>query len=458
MYIQFLGATNTVTGSKYLVGTGEKRYLVDCGLFQGYKQLRLRNWAPLPVDPRRIDGVILTHAHIDHSGYLPLLVKNGFSGVAHCSPATRDLCEIMLPDCGHLHEEEARFANRKGYSSHRPALPLYTRRDAEQALRALRPVEFGRETVLDGDISFCLKPAGHILGAATVSFRAEGQEIVFSGDLGRPDDPIMPGPQAIDRADWLVVESTYGNRRHARDDPESVLGEVLNRTFRRGGVVVIPAFAVGRTQTLLYYIHRLKASGAIPRTVPVYLNSPMAIDATRTFRQHCGDHRLTVKQCEATCGSAIIVNSAEDSERLNSRSGPMVVISASGMATGGRVIHHIKAFAPDPRNTILFAGFQAGGTRGAAMIAGADAVKIHGEYVPVRAEIANLESLSAHADYVEILDWLARFRAPPRTTFVTHGEPAAADALRFRIKEKLGWTCRVPEYGETVELAQAGGT
>ena len=453
MQIQFLGATGTVTGSKYLVSAGAKKILIDCGLFQGFKQLRLRNWAQLPVDPRTIDAVILTHAHIDHSGYLPLLVKNGFRGKIFCSRATRDLCEILLPDSGHLQEEEARYANQKGFSKHHPALPLYTRGDAEQAVRFIKPVDFGHRIDLGSGVSFELSPSGHILGSAFISLRANDRLIVFSGDLGRPNDPIMRDPTAIEQADYLVIESTYGNRLHARDDPVKMLGEVLNRTFARGGVVVIPAFAVDRTQTLMYYMAQLKAARTIPPEVPVYLNSPMAVNVTRIFNQHHAEHRLSAEQCEAMFGALTIVNSVEESEALNRKTGPLVIISASGMATGGRVVHHIKAFAPDARNTILFAGFQAGGTRGAVMVAGAESVKIHGAYVPVKAEIAMLDNMSAHADYAETLDWLAHFRTPPRTTFITHGQPAAADALRMHVQERYGWRCHVPDYLETTGLA-----
>ena len=452
MDIRFLGATGTVTGSKYVVTAGVKKILVDCGLFQGLKQLRLKNWARLPVDPHEIDDLILTHAHIDHTGYLPLLVKNGYRGKVYCSGGTRDLCEVLLPDAGHLQEEEARYANRAGYSKHHPALPLYTRADAEQALRALKPVDFGAEIDLGGGNSFVLAPSGHILGSSFVSLRAEGRLLVFSGDLGRPHDPIMREPTRLERADYLVVESTYGDRLHSRVDPATELAAILNRTFARGGAVVIPAFAVDRTQTLMYYIAQLKAAGTISPDVPVYLNSPMAVNVTRIFHEHQAEHRLSTEECDAMCGVARIVNSVEESERLNTMRGPMVIVSASGMATGGRVVHHLKAFAPDPRNTILFAGFQAAGTRGAAMVAGAESVKIHGAYVPVRAEVALLDNMSAHADYAEMLDWLAHFRAPPRTTFITHGEPVAADALRLRIQERYDWDCHVPEYLETVEL------
>ena len=452
MQLQFLGATGTVTGSKYLLDAGSRAVLIDCGLFQGYKQYRLRNWARLPIDPAQIDAVVLTHAHIDHSGYLPVLVKHGFTGSVYCSHATRDLCGVLLPDSGHLQEEEARYANRKGYSKHAPALPLYTRAEAEQALRSIKPVDYGRSIDLGGGVSFRLTPSGHILGSSFVSVVVGGRPLVFSGDLGRPNDPIMRDPAPVSEADYLVVESTYGDRLHSREDPAAMLADVFSRTFARGGVVVIPAFAVGRTQTILYYISQLKAAGKIPLAVPVYLNSPMAANVTHIFQRHSAEHRLDQGQCDAACGVARIVNSVEESEALNGRAGPMIIISASGMATGGRVIHHIKAFAPDPRNTILFAGYQAGGTRGAAIVAGAQSVRIHGRDIPVRAEVMNLEGLSAHADYTETLAWLAHFRRAPRTTFITHGEPAAADALRLRIRERFGWECQVPYYLESFEL------
>lgn len=449
MDIAFLGATGTVTGSKYLVNAGGRMILVDCGLFQGYKQLRLRNWAPLPVEPRDIDAVILTHAHLDHSGYLPLLIKNGFTGKVYCSAATRDLCAILLPDSGHLQEEEAEYANRRRFSKHAPALPLYTRQDAERSLTRFMPVDFARDVDLDG-LTLHLLPAGHILGSSFVRLRHGGQTLLFTGDLGRPNDLIMVAPTIINRADYLVVESTYGDRRHDPTDPQERLAEVINRTVKRGGAVIVPAFAVGRAQTLMYLIHLLKAAHAIP-DLPVFLNSPMAVNATRLYHEHRGEHRLTPEQCDAMCAVAKIVNSVEESKALNARQGPMIVISASGMATGGRVVHHLKAFAPDPRNTILLVGFQAGGTRGAAMLNGAESIKIHGEYVPVRAEVVSIDNFSAHADYAEILAWLGHFE-PPRQIFVTHGEPKAADALRHRIEEKLGWRTRVPEYLETARL------
>jgi metallo-beta-lactamase family protein len=453
MEITFLGATGTVTGSKYLVTAGTRRLLVDCGLFQGLKQLRLRNREPLPFDPASLDAVLLTHAHLDHSGYLPLLVRDGFRGPVHCTPATQDLCGILLPDSGHLQEEEAEYANRHGYSKHRPALPLYTQADAERCLHSLRPIPFGQELALGGGLSAIFRPAGHILGAAMIELRADGVTTLFSGDLGRPDDPLLPPPAVPRDADYLLVESTYGDRRHERVDPLDQLEAAIKRTSARGGVVLIPAFAVGRTQTLLYLLHRLKREGRIP-DLPIFVDSPMAASAIRIFQEHPEEHRLTPAECDAVCAVARAVESVEESKAIDRMRYPRVIISASGMATGGRVLHHLKAFAPDPRNTVLFVGYQAAGTRGAAMLGGAKSIKIHGQYVPVHAEVGVLENLSAHADYAEILDWLRRFGKAPGETFIVHGEPVAADALRLRIEETLGWRCRVPEYRERAVLSE----
>jgi metallo-beta-lactamase family protein len=449
--LTFLGGAGTVTGSKTLVSAGERNVLVDCGLFQGLKQLRLKNREPLPVDPASIEAVILTHAHIDHSGYLPLLARDGFRGKVYCSQATRDLCAILLPDSGHLQEEEAEYANRAGFSKHKPALPLYTQQDAERCLPLFTPVAFGADVGIGTGMILRFRPAGHILGAAIVELQVAGRRLVFSGDLGRPRDPVMRAPEAIRHADYLVVESTYGDRRHDPADPRIRLGEIISRTAARGGVVIVPTFAVGRAQELMYYIHALKTAHAIP-DIPVYLNSPMAVDATRIFREHAAEHRLSPAQCDAVFRGIRVVNSVEESIRLNTMSGPMIILAASGMATGGRVVHHLKAFAPNPANTILFAGFQAAGTRGAAMLAGAQSVKIHGQYVPVRAEVEILSNLSAHADCEEIMAWLDHFDAPPIQTFVTHGEPVSADAMRHRIEERKHWRCKVPDYREQVEL------
>jgi metallo-beta-lactamase family protein len=429
-----------------------RRLLVDCGLFQGFKQLRLRNRAPFPVDPASLDAVVLTHAHLDHSGYLPLLVKQGYRHRIHCTEATAALCRILLPDSGHLQEEEANHANRHGYSRHRPALPLYTMDDAVRSLERLAPLPFDDEFEPVRGIRVRLIPAGHLLGAAMVLVRADAKTLLFSGDLGRPRDPIMRAPTAVEGADWLIVESTYGDRLHEPGDPRDKLADVVNRTAARGGVIVVPSFAVGRAQALLWLVHLLREERRIPASLPAYLNSPMAADATELYRRFRAEHRLTPQQCEAMCRAATIVNSVEESRKLNEGAWPRLIIAASGMATGGRVLHHLRAFAPDPRNTILLSGFQAGGTRGRALLDGASAIKIFGEYVPVHAEVAALENLSAHADYSETLDWLRRFEHAPQHTFVTHGEAPAADALRLRIEEALSWDCRVPEHLETVEL------
>ena len=453
MQLQFLGATGTVTGSKYLVSAGATRILVDCGLFQGYKQLRLRNWKPLPVDPSSIAAVVLTHAHLDHSGYLPLLVRDGFRGKIYCSEATFDLCKILLPDSGHLLEEEANYANRHGYSRHSPALPLYSEADAVRALAQFAPIPFGKAVPVADGLRAELAHAGHILGAAIVTIGDGQRRLVFSGDLGRMQDSLMPPPAAIAQADYLVVESTYGDRRHDPADPLILLGKTIRETAARGGVTIIPSFAVGRAQSLLYAIHQLRERGEIPAALPVYLNSPMATDATALYRKHPHEHRLSARDCEAMGHAAHIVNSVEESIELNRRQVPMVIIAASGMATGGRVLHHLKAFADDPRNTVLFAGFQAGGTRGAAMLDGVAAIKIHGEYVPLRAHVDQISNLSAHADGDEIMQWLGHFTQAPKRTFIVHGEPPAADALRRRIDEQLHWPCEVADYLDQVELA-----
>lgn len=426
---QLLGATDTVTGSKYLLRQGKSIVLIDCGLFQGYKKLRLRNWSPLPVNPAHINAVILTHAHIDHIGYLPLLAKQGFKGKVYCSSATFDLCRILLPDCGHLLEEETEYRNRHKRSKHSPALPLDTRDDAPRCLAQFEPVNYHKEWQPAEGLNAKLTPSGHILGSAFVRLDNGLRSILFSGDIGRPNDLLLAAPSPMDGADYLVVESTYGDRLHKKTDVLLELAKVINRTAARGGADIIPAFAVGRAQSLLYYIRLLKSQGVIPN-MPVYLNSPMAANATHSYAQNRSELRLTAAQCLAMAHSAQIVHTPEGSRLLNARSGPMIIISASGMATGGRVVHHIKAFAPDKRNTILFAGFQAGGTRGATIVKGASTVRIFGEDVPIRAEVAMLDSLSAHADANEIISWLRGFKAAPRQTFITHGEPAAADAMR----------------------------
>jgi metallo-beta-lactamase family protein len=448
--LRFLGGAGTVTGSRTLVEAKGRRILVDCGLFQGWKALRLRNWAPFPVPPASIDAVVLTHAHIDHSGYLPLLIRDGFRGPVHATAATKELCAVLLPDSGRIHERDAEYANRKGFSKHAPALPLFTEAEAERTLPAFRTHAFGETVELAPGLSLRFQRAGHILGAATLTLVVDGERIVFSGDLGRPDCPVMPAPEPVREADLLVVESTYGDRHHDPADPEEALAEVVNRTFARGGTVLIPAFAVGRTQILLYHLDRLRRAGRIPN-LPVYMDSPMAIDATEIFRRHGADHRLDAETCASVCGSVRLVRTAEESKRLDERNESMILISASGMATGGRVLHHLAHFAPDPCHTLLFAGYQAPGTRGERIVRGETSVKLHGAMVPIRAQVESLDMLSAHADADEILSWLRGFERAPKTTFVNHGEPAAADALRVRIRDELGWRARVADLGETFE-------
>lgn len=396
MKIQFLGATQTVTGSKYLLRTEQTTLLVDCGLFQGYKELRLRNWAHLPIDPKKINCVLLTHAHIDHSGALPLLVKNGFRGKILCTAATKDLCSILLPDSGHLHEEEARYANKKGYSKHHPALPLYTQKEAENCLKYFHVVPFEEPTQIDNQLNATFYYAGHILGASFVRLEYKGHSVLFSGDLGRQNDPIMLPPKEPPASDFLIIESTYGNRKHDPSDPLIKLRETINRTVKRGGHVIIPSFAVGRTQALLYYIHQLKSKKAIP-DIPVYVDSPMATHATQIFSKNVDQSRLTKQQGTAICGVTHYINSVEESIELSHQKMPMIIISASGMATGGRVLHHIRNFAPQHKNTILFCGYQVPGTRGDRMIRGEKEIKMFGQMIPVQAEVTQLDNISAHA-------------------------------------------------------------
>jgi metallo-beta-lactamase family protein len=449
--LTFLGAVGTVTGSKYLVESAGRRILIDCGLFQGYKQLRLRNWAKLPVDPATIDAVLLTHAHIDHSGYLPLLVKDGFRGPVICTDATHDLCGILLPDSGYLQERDAEFANRHGYSKHKPALPLYTQEDAETALKRFRPVPFDKTIALPGGLEARFVYAGHILGASMIELTCSNRKLLFSGDLGRPNDILLHGPARVEAADYLIVESTYGDRTHPTVSAADALGEIIGQTAARGGTVLIPAFAVGRSQELLVYLDHLKRAKRIP-DLPIFLDSPMAIDASDIFCRYGKYHRMSERDTRSAFRVAKYVMTTDESKSLDVDGHPKVIISASGMATGGRILHHLKSYAPDSRNTIVFVGFQAGGTRGAALISGAPSVKIHGQYVTVRARVEHLQMLSAHADAEEIFAWLHQFNAPPKMTFVTHGEQAASDVLRHRIAEELGWDCTVPEYCQGVEL------
>ena len=449
--LQFLGAAGTVTGSRYLVESAGQRILVDCGLFQGFKQLRERNRAPFPVPPESIDTVLLTHAHLDHSGYIPALVRDGFRGKVICSPATRELCSLLLPDSGHLQEEEAKFARKRGYSRHADPSPLYTLADAEKSLERFVSRDFDADLELGEGIRARFHHAGHLLGAAQIGLTVGGTLVHFSGDLGRARDPMLLPPQPLQQADVVVCESTYGNRKHARVDAEAELAPVIRRVAARGGVIIIPAFAVGRAQGVMLHIARLRERGDIP-AIPVYLNSPMAINATDIYHRHHDEHHVTQAECRAMYELATMVRTMDESKALNMRKGPMIIIAASGMLTGGRVLHHLVAFGQDSRNAILLAGYQAGGTRGAVLASGADHLRIFGQDVPIRAEVVPMQSFSGHADADEILSWMGGASPAPRKVYVTHGEPDAADVLRARITHELGWHARVPEHLERVSL------
>ncbi|MGE5184738.1 MAG: MBL fold metallo-hydrolase RNA specificity domain-containing protein [Acidobacteriota bacterium] len=449
--LAFLGAVDTVTGSRYLVQAGDARVLVDCGLFQGPKKLRERNWSPPPFEPGSLAAVVLTHAHIDHSGYLPRLVKAGFTGPVYCTAGTRELLRLLLPDSGFLQEEEAKHANRGGYSKHHPALPLYTRDEAEACLGQLVAVELHRDLEVAPGVTARFSRAGHIVGSACVRLAAGGTTIAFSGDVGRPGDPIMKPPEPMPAADTLVVESTYGDRLHAGDDIRDVLARTIVETIERRGVIVVPSFAVGRAQHLLHLLGELRDAHRIPEC-PIFLDSPMAIDATELFLAHHEEHGLTDAECAAMGRLPSYSHTADDSKAIDRRDDPMIIISASGMATGGRVLHHLRRFLPDERATVMFVGYQAAGTRGRTLIDGARELKLLGQYVPVRAHVVAIDGLSAHADYAELLAWLRASELAPRRVFVTHGEPAAADALRRRIRDALGWDAIVPEVGGVVTL------
>ena len=451
MKLTFLGAASTVTGSKTLLSSESKQILIDCGLFQGYKNLRALNWTALPFDAQKLDAVILTHAHLDHSGALPLLIKQGFRGAIYATSSTIDLCKILLLDSAKLQQEEADFANRHHTTIHPVALPLYTVDEARKTFRFFKPLEFNQVLEVTKGVSLRFRPAGHILGASSAEITAEGKTVLFSGDLGRPNDPIMHPPAAIERADYIVMESTYGDRKHGALDAQAQLGEVIKRTSERGGVVVIPAFAVGRAQEILLAIYRLKINKSIPN-LPVFLNSPMAINMTEIYQKHCNEHRLNGRECAGLGNVAKMVKTQEQSRALNAIRYPSVIVSASGMATGGRVLHHLKTFAPDHRSTIVFAGFQAGGTRGARIVSGERTVRIFGEEVPINAEVVSLDGMSAHADSQELMSWLKTAKRAPKTVFLNHGEPQAADAMRLEIKHTLGWSAMVPLLGQQVEL------
>jgi metallo-beta-lactamase family protein len=460
--LTFLGAAGCVTGSKYLVEANGKRLLVDCGLFQGTKELRQRNWDMLPESAATIDWVVLTHAHLDHTGWLPRLLQQGFKGPIYSNAATRELCGILLPDSGHIQEEDAEYAQRKGYSSHKPALPLYTEADARQALTKFTENPRTGVFAISPEFSVRQHDAGHILGSAslelTISEAGRKTVVLFSGDIGRYDQPILKDPEPPPPADILLCETTYGDRDHPSDPTYEELVGVVNRVVKRGGVMVLPAFAVGRTQQLMYVLRQLEDAGRIPR-LPVYVDSPMAINVTSLYLAHHEDHDLEFDKEEAS-GDPLNMRTvhltplAQDSKKINDVHNPCIIISASGMATGGRVLHHLSQRLPDPKNAILLAGFQAEGTLGRALLEGAKSVRIYGENVGVGAEIVDLKQFSAHAGQSELLRWISGFATPPKQTYLVHGEPAAAAAFQKVLTARPGWRATVAQYRQTIDLSQ----
>jgi metallo-beta-lactamase family protein len=474
-YLQFLGAAGTVTGSKHLIntsnGTGGKdglQVLIDCGLFQGKKEWRSRNWEDTPVPAREIDAVILTHAHLDHCGWIPRLVREGFNGPIFATPPTIDLCGVVLPDSGHLQEEEANFHNKKGSSRHQPALPLYTREDADRSLQRFEPMQFGETRQISRELSFRFVHAGHILGSAMVEvFLSENgltRKFLFTGDIGRvplnadmPGRVVHSGPAPNEDPALLVMESTYGNRDHPHDDVRPQLARLISDTVHRGGSVVVPAFAVERTQKFLFILKELMEEGRTPR-VPVFVDSPMAIQAVEIFMKYLGEfdddaRRLVQKFGSPTSWTGFhFCAKQQESKAINDLRYPCIIVSSSGMVTGGRILHHLLLRLADPRHQVIFIGFQAPGTRGAIIKSGAKSVRIFSEDVSIRAQIASLEQFSDHADTEELLHWLRTFRKPPQTTFLVHGEPDAASTLQQTISSKLGWNVQIAQWREQVEL------
>ena len=465
MTLTFMGAARTVTGSKHLLTVDNHRVLIDSGLFQGLKELRERNWQALPIRPDSIETVVLTHAHLDHCGYLPRLVSQGFKGRIFCTAATADLAKIVMADAAKLQEEDAERANRKGYTRHTPALPLFTSEEAERATRLLQPVGYNRPMPVVPGITAEFINAGHLLGSAyaRVVIEATGRVLLFSGDLGRYSRPVLPDPTPIDRADVLLVESTYGDRTHEADDNGARLADIVNRTTKRGGRVIIPAFALGRVEELLYWIHDLETRQQIPE-LPVYVDSPMAAAVLAEYRGRLdeldpdlaeqapdGWHAAHRQVCAFCTARLKVIDSIRDSQAVQESREPSIVISSSGMATGGRVLHYLERVLPDARNTILFCGYQAAGTRGRQLIEGAKFSRMHGKDVPVAAEIQSIDAMSAHADANEIMRWLGGFKQPPKLTCLVHGDPGPMDALKARIERELRWTVRTPQHLETID-------
>jgi metallo-beta-lactamase family protein len=453
--LTFLGAARTVTGSKYLLEVDGQRILIDCGMFQGLKDLRLRNWSPLPVPPETIDCVVLTHAHLDHSGWLPRLVAQGFAGPVYCTGGTADLCALILPDAAHLQQEDAKFANKHRYSKHQPAMPLYTEVDAAEALSRLKPSPFGKKIAVGNGFEIEFINAGHLLGSSYVLFtRADksGARVLFGGDLGRYSRPILPDPSPGVAAEVLLVESTYGDRAHPDDDDGTALARIINETYARGGKVIIPAFAIGRVEELLYWLFKLEDERQLPQ-MPIYVDSPMAIKGIAYYQSRKDELDKEIETVRRKLPRFTPINSAQESKALVETDRPSIIIASSGMATGGRVVHHLFAGLPDPRNTVLFVGFQAAGTRGRQLVDGAQHVKMFGQHVPVHARIEKIDGMSAHADAGEIIRWLRTFPRAPKMTYLVHGEIVAQEALRLRIAKELGWPVHVPVHGEKVDVA-----
>ena len=456
--LSFLGACGTVTGSKFLVESGSRRLLVDCGIFQGSSELKQKNWAAPAFDPRGLDGVVLTHGHIDHTGYVPRLAKLGYSGPVYVTPPTAGLLEYLWPDAAHLHEEDARYANRRGFSRHKPALPFFDEKESGAALRLLRPVAFDKRTSVGDGLAFTFRRVGHILGAAFIDVEAGPTRIVFSGDVGQRDVPILKDPEKPKSADYLVLESTYGDRLHPGGSPEAELGRVVAETAARRGVLVIPAFAIGRAQDVLYHLRSLQRAGTIPADLPIYLDSPMAASAVDLYCRTLSEHDLEMEKlrnsglCPIEGPSVHIVRDRVESQALNARRGPLVLVSASGMLSGGRILHHLKHRLPDATTTLLFVGFQAAGSLGRRILDGAREVRIHGESVAVRADVRQVPALSAHADQDGLVEWVDAIAKPPRTVFLVHGEPGPREALAAALRSRYGWTVALPDEGQSVEL------
>lgn len=456
--LQFLGAAQSVTGSKFLLRTAGHEVLVDCGLFQGKKKLRRRNWTDLPMDPAKVDAVLLTHAHIDHTGSLPRLLRQGYRGKVFCTPATQELLEVMLPDSGRIQENDAEYANKKGSSRHSPALPLYTEADALAALRHLEPVGYRKEFEVAPGIRATFHPSGHILGAAFIELAFDGRRVVFSGDIGSYDRIVMDGPDDLPpNIDYVLTESTYGGRSQASPSVQDQLRDHIKPVLENGGIVIIPAFAIGRTTLLLYHLHKLQVRGEIA-DVPVYVDSPMATDAVTIYCKYGDEHNLKVdllrssEDCPIRARTTHLVRKSSESRKLNRHPGPAVIISSSGMITGGRVLHHVKHHAPNAKNLILLAGYQAYGTRGRRLLEGAKTIRVYGRDVPVRAKVASIRGLSAHGDCDDMIRWLGTAPTPPKKTFLVHGEADALREMGVRVTEELGYVHHTPDYMETVEL------